>query len=157
MEILPLVGSRYDGNLNGQSTDETNVLAFVDIRDDGSGEMKLRIFDFRLNIGSTIQLKGAATLKASALDTCTETCQLHGACYAKNSTCTCECGWSGNNCEIPPSIEYRSVDYVLPNRIPIAGGSVITTMFTPGENENHTDYCKRTLYAYMPCKGLQGT
>ena len=139
VEILPLVGSRYDGNLNGQSTDETNVLAFVDIRDDGSGEMKLRILDFRLNIGSTIQLKGAATLKASALDTCTETCQLHGACYAKNSTCTCECGWSGNNCEIPPSIEYRSVDYVLPNRIPIAGGSVITTMFTPGENENHTD------------------
>ena len=25
------------------------------------------------------------------------------------------------------------------------------------DNENHTDYCKRTLYAYMPCKGLQGT
>jgi ABC-type multidrug transport system ATPase subunit len=132
VEILPLIGSRFDASLNGQSTDKTSVYAFVDTRRDD--EVTLKIQSFLLDVSSTIRLEGSAVLKASSFKNCTQTCQLHGVCLP--SKCMCECGWSGNECEVQPKVEYKSVDYVLPNRVPNTGGSVITALFSPPQSGN---------------------
>lgn len=52
VEILPLIGSRYDGNLNGQATDKSHIHASLDLQSDS--EITLEMHEFTLDISSTI-------------------------------------------------------------------------------------------------------
>ena len=53
VEILPLIGSRYDGNLNGQATDKSHIHASLDLQSDSEITLEMHEFTPRYNIDNT--------------------------------------------------------------------------------------------------------
>ena len=85
-----------------------------------------------VRLTDTIKIHGTLQLRASAQNTCTEECTLHGKCVAdatSETTCLCACGWSGTQCSIPPVLQHPLfAKHIVPEELPGAGGRMNVMM-----------------------------
>jgi ABC-type multidrug transport system ATPase subunit len=126
--VHPIVGNPAEVPFAEQKTKRLSMSGTIKY---ASNEFIMNIKTFEVKLSDTIKIVGNIELRASSRLECNELCTIHGKCvYLSGSTsCQCQCGWSGLDCQVPPTLSspiYGKA--VIPKELPVSGGSMSIIM-----------------------------